>query len=101
MGRQRQFHQIGVEAFGMAGPDIDAELILLSVRLWQRLGVSDALRLELNSIGTSADRARYREALVAWLGSRQDELDADSQRRLQTNPLRILDSKDPATQELL
>ncbi len=100
-GRQRQFHQIGVEAFGMASPDIDAELILLSARLWQRLGVSDALCLELNSIGSSADRARYREALVDWLGSRREQLDADSQRRLETNPLRILDSKDPATQALL
>lgn len=94
-GRQRQFHQIGAEAFGMAGPDIDAELILLTVRLWKNLGVLDALTLELNSIGTPADRARYREALVAWLEVRKEQLDEDSKRRLHTNPLRILDSKNP------
>lgn len=100
-GRQRQFHQIGAEAFGMAGPDIDAELILLTARLWRRLGVADALTLELNSIGTSAERARYRQQLVAWLTEREEGLDADSRRRLQTNPLRILDSKDPSTAALL
>ena len=100
-GRQRQFHQIGVEAFGVATPDQDAELIALSRQLWRRLGVDDALTLEVNSIGSASDRARYREALVANLSDRREALDIDSQRRLQTNPLRILDSKSPDTQEIL
>jgi histidyl-tRNA synthetase len=100
-GRQRQFHQIGVEAFGVATPDQDAELIALSRQLWRRLGVDDALKLEVNSIGSASDRARYREALVAYLSDRREALDNDSQRRLQTNPLRILDSKSPDTQEIL
>ena len=100
-GRQRQFHQIGVEAFGVATPDQDAELIALSRQLWRRLGVDDALTLEVNSIGSASDRARYREALVAYLSDRREALDIDSQRRLQTNPLRILDSKSPDTQEIL
>lgn len=92
-GRYRQFHQIGVEAFNLTGPDIDAELIVLSWRLWQRLGLAEAVTLELNSLGTSEDRARYREELVAYLRARFDQLDEDSQRRLETNPLRVLDSK--------
>lgn len=100
-GRLRQFHQIGVETFGLNGPDIDAELILLSARLWQQLGVSDALTLELNSIGNSESRGRYRQALVDYLSQYKDQLDADSQRRLNTNPMRILDSKVPETQALL
>ncbi|MBA6418240.1 histidine--tRNA ligase [Pseudomonas sp. 5Ae-yellow] len=100
-GRYRQFHQVGVETFNLRGPDIDAELIALSWRLWQRLGISDAVKLELNSLGTSADRARYRDDLVAYLNERFDQLDEDSQRRLSTNPLRILDSKNPETQALL
>ena len=100
-GRQRQFHQLGVEAFGVATPDQDAELIALSRQLWQRLGVDDALTLEINCIGSAPDRARYREALVDYLADRQDGLDADSQRRLDTNPLRILDSKSPETQAIL
>ena len=100
-GRQRQFHQLGVEAFGVATPDQDAELIALSRQLWRRLGVDDALRLEINSIGSAADRARYREALVGYLGEHRDSLDEDSQRRLETNPLRILDSKSPDTQAVL
>jgi len=100
-GRQRQFHQLGVEAFGVATPDQDAELIALSRQLWRRLGVDDALQLEINSIGSAADRARYREALVGYLGEHQDSLDEDSQRRLETNPLRILDSKSPDTQAVL
>lgn len=100
-GRLRQFHQIGVETFGMAGPDIDAELILLSARLWKELGISDALTLELNSIGSSESRAKYRQALVDYLSQFKDQLDADSQRRLDSNPLRILDSKVPETQALL
>lgn len=96
-GRLRQFHQIGVETFGLNGPDIDAELILLSARLWQQLGISDALTLELNSIGNSESRGRYRQALVDYLSQYKDQLDADSQRRLDTNPMRILDSKVPET----
>ena len=100
-GRQRQFHQLGVEAFGVGTPDQDAELIALSRQLWRRLGVDDALQLEINSIGSAADRARYREALVGYLGEHRDSLDEDSQRRLETNPLRILDSKSPDTQAVL
>ena len=100
-GRLRQFHQIGVETFGMAGPDIDAELILLTARLWRELGISDALTLELNSIGNAESRANYRQALVDYLTGFKDELDDDSKRRLESNPLRVLDSKDPKTRELL
>ncbi len=100
-GRLRQFHQIGVEAFGMAGPDIDAELILLTARLWRQLGVVDALTLELNSIGSASSRATYRAALVDYLGQYRDQLDEESQRRLESNPLRILDSKDENTRQLL
>lgn len=100
-GRYRQFHQIGVETFGMAAADIDAEVILLSARLWQRLGLLDSVTLQLNSLGSNAARAEYKEALVAYLTQHQEQLDEDSQRRLQTNPLRILDSKDKNTQALL
>lgn len=100
-GRYRQFHQIGVETFGLNGPDIDAELILLSVRLWRELGILDHLTLELNTLGSSAARAEYREALTAYLQGFYSELDEDSQRRLATNPLRILDSKSESTQKIL
>ncbi len=100
-GRYRQFHQIGVEAYGMAGPDIDAEVILLCARLWQELGLSAHVRLELNNIGTSADRKAYGEALVAYLRRHEAALDEDSRRRLGSNPLRILDSKVPSTQAIL
>lgn len=100
-GRQRQFHQVGVEVFGIATPDIDAELILLSARLWRALGIANDVTLELNSIGNSASRAAYREALVAYLQARREQLDEDSQRRLDSNPLRILDSKNRQTQALL
>lgn len=100
-GRQRQFHQIGVEAFGMQGPDIDAEMIFITHRLWQDLGVLEGLTLELNSIGSSQDRLRYKEALVAYLEQFSDQLDEDSKRRLTTNPMRILDSKVESTQALL
>jgi len=99
-GRYRQFHQLGVEAFGMAGPDIDAEMILMTARMWQRLGLGGAV-LQLNSLGTLQARAAYREALVAYLQSRETELDEDSRRRLGSNPLRILDSKNPEMQSLL
>ncbi|WP_211218148.1 histidine--tRNA ligase [Marinobacter daepoensis] len=100
-GRYRQFHQIGVECFGMAGPDIDAELLILTARLWKALGLADHARLEINSIGTSASRKVYREALVQYLEQFREQLDEDSKRRLSTNPLRILDSKDPATRDIL
>jgi len=100
-GRYRQFHQIGVETFGMQGPDIDAELIILSARLWKELGIYDAVTLELNSLGSAEARADYRTALVEFLSARKDALDEDSQRRLESNPMRILDSKDPNTQALL
>ncbi len=99
-GRYRQFHQIGVEAFGMTGPDIDAELILMTARLWRELGLSD-VRLELNSLGSSDARAAYRDILVDYFTEHQAQLDDDSQRRLHTNPLRILDSKNPALQDLI
>ena len=100
-GRYRQFQQIGVEAFNLAGPDIDAELIVLTWRLWKKLGISEHVTLELNSLGTSASRTVYREALVEYLTARHDQLDEDSQRRVLTNPLRVLDSKNPDTQALL
>ena len=99
-GRYRQFHQVGAEAYGMAGPDIDAELICLSARLWRQLGIGDVV-LQLNSLGSSAARAAYRERLVAYFETRRAELDEDSRRRLTTNPLRILDSKNPAMRAVL
>lgn len=101
MGRQRQFHQIGVEVFGLAGPDIEAEQLLLLARLWQRLGVADRVRLEINSLGSTAARQAFRDALVAYLGTRREALDEDSRRRLGSNPLRILDSKDADTRRVL
>jgi histidyl-tRNA synthetase len=100
-GRLREFHQIGVETFGMQGPDIDAELLMITARLWRELGVFDAVTLQINSLGTAQARADYRKALVIFLSERKDKLDADSQRRLESNPLRILDSKNTDTQTLL
>ncbi|MDO8268373.1 MAG: histidine--tRNA ligase [Moraxellaceae bacterium] len=100
-GRYRQFHQFGVETFGFNGPDIDAELILLTARLWKALGVDGVVRLELNSLGELHERARFRAALVEYLEQHHAVLDEDSRRRLGSNPLRILDSKDPATQKIL
>lgn len=100
-GRLRQFHQVGVETFGMNGPDIDAELIMLSARLWQQLGIHSGLTLELNTLGSSDSRQAYRKALVDYLRPLKDQLDEDSQRRLNSNPLRILDSKVASTQALL
>ncbi|MGX5218490.1 MULTISPECIES: histidine--tRNA ligase [Pseudomonas] len=100
-GRYRQFHQIGLEVFNLPGPDIDAELIMLTWRLWKLLGIGDAVTLELNSLGTSEARAVYRGELVEYLTARIDQLDEDSRRRLSSNPLRILDSKSPQTQALL
>lgn len=98
-GRYRQFHQIGVEAYGFSGPDIDAEMILMTARLWKILGLKGA-SLQINSLGSTEARLAYRDVLVAYFEMHQDELDEDSQRRLHTNPLRILDSKNPAMQAL-
>ena len=100
-GRYRQFHQFGVETFGVATPDQDAELILMTARLWKRMGVANKVQLELNTLGESDERAQYRTALVDFLTAHKAQLDEDSQRRLATNPLRILDSKDAATQKIL
>ncbi len=99
-GRYRQFHQIGVECFGIDGPDVDAELIMMTARLWRELGLND-LELQLNTLGSVEARAVYREKLVEYLSAHQDQLDDDSQRRLHTNPLRILDTKNPAMQALV
>lgn len=100
-GRYRQFHQFGLEAFGIATPDIDAEIILLTARLWRELGINEFVTLELNSLGSNEERAEYRDALVAYLTEREDQLDEDSKRRMHTNPLRVLDSKNPQVQEAL
>ncbi|MTD37774.1 histidine--tRNA ligase [Erwinia sp. CPCC 100877] len=100
-GRYRQFHQIGAEAFGLAGPDIDAELIMLTARWWRELGIEQHVNLELNSIGSTEARARYREALIVFLEQHKEALDEDSQRRMYTNPLRVLDSKNAQVQALL
>ena len=100
-GRYRQFHQFGVETFGVATPDMDAELILMTARLWKRMGVADKVQLELNTLGESDERTEYRNALVSFLEAHKADLDEDSQRRLTTNPLRILDSKDAKTQAIL
>jgi histidyl-tRNA synthetase len=99
-GRYRQFHQIGVEVFGLAGPDIDLEVILLTRRLWDALGLGD-LELQINSLGDSDERARYREQLVTYLRAHETQLDDDSRRRLETNPLRVLDSKNPELAEII
>jgi histidyl-tRNA synthetase len=99
-GRYRQFHQIDAEAFGYEGPDVDAELILLTARLWKMLGIS-RVQLELNSLGTPESRREYRAALQAYFGAHESSLDADSRRRLGGNPLRILDSKNPALRQLI
>ena len=99
-GRYRQFHQVGVEAFGMAGPDIDAELIVLTARLWKKLNLHD-LELQINSLGDVASRRAYRDVLVEYFSANQSKLDDDSQRRLYSNPLRILDSKNPQMQDLI
>ncbi|MAJ26620.1 MAG: histidine--tRNA ligase [Luminiphilus sp.] len=100
-GRQRQFHQLGVETFGVAGPEQDAELLLMCRQWWTRLGISDVLILELNTIGSPEARASYKAALTEYLRDHFDSLDEDSQRRLDTNPLRILDSKSTSTQSIL
>jgi histidyl-tRNA synthetase len=100
-GRYRQFDQIGAECFGMPGPDVDAELLLLNARIWRKLGLDADIKLELNSLGNPDARANFKEKLTDYLQAYEQELDEDSQRRLTTNPLRILDSKASRTQEIL
>ncbi len=100
-GRYRQFHQIGAEAFGLPGPDIDAELILMSARMWRALGIDDIVELELNSLGTAEERAVYRNVLVGYFRQHEAALDEDSRRRLESNPLRILDSKNPELRDVI
>ncbi|PMH37549.1 histidine--tRNA ligase [Vibrio sp. 10N.286.49.B3] len=100
-GRYRQFHQCGVEVFGLNGPDVDAELIMMTARLWRELGIDKHVRLELNSIGSLDDRANYRTALIAFLEQHIDILDDDCKRRMHTNPLRVLDTKNPEIQAVL
>lgn len=99
-GRYREFRQIGVEVFGLEGPDIDAELIMMGARLWRQLGLSN-VRLEINTLGSSEERAAYRDALVNYLDGHRQQLDEDSLRRLERNPLRILDSKNPAMRTVI
>ncbi len=99
-GRFRQFHQIGVEAYGMEGPDIDIEVVLITSRLWQALGL-EGLELQINTLGTEEERSLYRDELVRYLSGHREKLDEDSLRRLETNPLRVLDSKNPEMQEVI
>jgi histidyl-tRNA synthetase len=100
-GRYRQFHQFGVETYGMDGLDIDLEVILLSARLWKAFGIEQHVKLEINTLGSNEARAAYRDTLVAFLKERADQLDEDSLRRLETNPLRVLDSKNPDVQAVI
>ena len=100
-GRYRQFHQFGVEVYGIASADIDAEVLMLSAMLWEKLGITEHVTLELNTLGDSEERAAYRDALIAFLEQHKDVLDEDSQRRMYSNPLRVLDSKNAAVQALL
>jgi histidyl-tRNA synthetase len=100
-GRYRQFHQFGVESYGFAGPDMDAEVIMLSAAIWRAFGISEHVTLEINSLGSAEARANYTEALVEYLKQHEEKLDEDSKRRLTTNPLRILDSKNPEVQQVL
>lgn len=100
-GRYRQFHQIGIEAMGFAGPDTDIEHLLMTARLWRLLGIEEAVTLEINSLGGAESRARHRAKLIAWFEAHQEQLDEDARRRLYSNPLRILDTKNPAMRELV
>ena len=100
-GRYRQFHQVGVEALGFAGPDLDIEHLLMTARLWKLLGLAEHIRLEINSLGGAESRARHREKLIAYFQAHEAELDEDAKRRLHSNPLRILDTKNPAMQALV
>ena len=99
-GRYRQFHQVGIEALGFEGPDIDAEIVLMCADLWKQLGISDYLTLEINSLGKREERAAHRQALVGYLQQHQNQLDEDSKRRMHTNPLRVLDTKNPDLQAI-
>ena len=101
LGRQRQFYQTGAEVYGLAGPEIEAELILLSRRLWRELGILDSVQLEVNTLGDPADRTAYRDKLVTYFKTCESQLDEDSIRRLERNPLRILDSKNPDMQDII
>jgi len=100
-GRYRQFHQIGVEAMGFAGPDTDIEHLLMTARLWRLLGIADAVTLEINSLGGAESRTRHRAKLIAYFEAHQEQLDEDAKRRLYSNPLRILDTKNPALRDLV
>ncbi|MGO3798538.1 MAG: histidine--tRNA ligase, partial [Vibrio casei] len=100
-GRYRQFHQVGVETFGLQGPDVDAELIMMTARLWRELGINKHVRLELNSIGSVESRANYRAVLIEFLEQHIDVLDEDCKRRMYTNPLRVLDTKNRDIQAIL
>ena len=100
-GRYRQFHQLGVEVFGLDGPDIDAEIIAMTARYWRDLAIQHKVKLELNSLGSNEARAAYRDILVTYFNQHSTRLDADSQRRLHSNPLRILDSKNPEMQDVI
>lgn len=100
-GRYRQFHQLGVEVFGLDGPDIDAEIIAMTARYWRELALEHKVKLEMNSLGSNEARAAYRDILVKYFGQHSEHLDEDSQRRLHSNPLRILDSKNPDMQDLI
>ncbi|QYK02478.1 histidine--tRNA ligase [Shewanella psychrotolerans] len=100
-GRYRQFNQFGVEVYGIGTADVDAEVLMMSARLWQKLGISEHVKLELNTLGDAAERAVYRDALIAFLEQYKEQLDEDSQRRMYTNPLRVLDTKNPDVQALL
>jgi len=100
-GRYRQFHQVGVEALGFAGPDLDIEHLLMTARLWRLLGLADFIRLEINSLGGAESRARHREKLITYFRAHEAELDEDAKRRLHSNPLRILDTKNPAMQAVV
>lgn len=99
-GRYRQFHQLGVEALGLAGPDIDVEMIMLTSDLWKRLGIAERVELQINTLGQPEERAVYRESLIRYLEAHKDSLDEEAQRRMYTNPLRVLDTKNPALQPL-
>ncbi len=100
-GRYQQFHQVGAEALGFSGPDVDAELILMARQLWNRLGLAECVALEINCLGQPAERARHRTDLIAYLQGHADQLDDDARRRLHTNPLRVLDTKNPQMQSLV
>jgi histidyl-tRNA synthetase len=100
-GRYRQFHQVGIEALGFAGPDLDIEHLLMGARLWQQLGLAEFVTLEINSLGGAESRARHRQKLIEYFEAHKDQLDEDAQRRLYANPLRILDTKNPAMQDLV